>query len=95
MARKATNKVNKEFNLTNAIKSTTKTVNTFVIETSENVIDEVIEGGMKWQEVSEKAIKGGLKLAEIQQDVIFKALESIKSSVKKGGKRFNEVLSSN
>lgn len=94
MARKKINKT-EEFNLTNAIKATTKNVNAFVIETSEEVIDTAIEKGLEWQEVSEKAIKGGLKLAENQQDVVFKALETLKGSMIKGGKRFKEVFSKN
>jgi len=94
MAKKKINKT-EEYNLTNAIKATTKNVNTFVIETSEEVIDTAIERSMQWQEVSEKAIKGGLKLAEIQQDVVFKALESVKGSLIRGSRRFKGVFSNN
>lgn len=94
MAKKKINKT-EEYNLTNAIKLTTKNVNAFVIETSEEVIDTAIERSMQWQEVSEKAIKGGLKLAEMQQDVVFKALESVKGSLIRGSRRFKGVFSNN
>ncbi len=94
MAKKKINKT-EEYNLTNAIKATTKNVNAFVIETSEEVIDSAIERSLQWQEVSEKAIKGGLKLAEIQQDVMFKALETVKGSLIKGSRRFKSVFSNN
>lgn len=95
MARKAINKKTGEYNLTNTIKSTTKNVNAFVLETTEEVIDTAIERGMQWQEISEKAIKGGLKLAENQQDVVFKALETLKGSIIRGSKRFKGVFSNN
>lgn len=94
MARRKINKT-EEFNLTNAIKGTTKNVNAFVLETSEEVIESAIEKGLEWQDVSEKAIKGVLKLSENQQDVVFKALETVKGSLIKGGKRFKEVFSNN
>ena len=94
MAKKKINKT-EEYNLTNAIKATTKNVNAFVIETSEEVIDTAIERSLQWQEVSEKAIKGGLKLAEIQQDVVFKALETVKGSLIKGSRRLKSVYSNN
>jgi hypothetical protein len=94
MAKKKINKT-EEYNLTNAIKATTKNVNAFVIETSEEVIDSAIERSLQWQEVSEKAIKGGLKLAEMQQDVMFKALETVKGSLIKGSRRFKSVFSNN
>ncbi|MBT8234051.1 MAG: hypothetical protein HKO66_12365 [Saprospiraceae bacterium] len=95
MARKATNKKTEEYNLTNAIKTTTKNVNAFVLETTEEVIETAIERGVQWQEVSEKAIKGSLKLAENQQDVMFKALETLKESIMKGSRRFKGVFSNN
>jgi len=96
MARKKINKnISEDHKFTNAIKASTKNVNAFVIETSEEVIDSVIERSLQWQEVSEKAIKGGLKLAEIQQDVVFKALETVKGSLIKSSKRFKGVFNNN
>ena len=91
MARKKINKTEK-YDINKSIKVTTKNINAFVLETSEQLIDAAIEKGMQWQEVSEKAIKGGLKLADNQQDIAFKALEMIKGSVIRGSRRFKSVL---
>ena len=89
----ATNK--KTANYSEQIKKTIKTANNFVLETSEEVIDEAIAKGAAWQNISAKAIAGGLKLAKNQQDVIFTALETIKSSIVKGKKRFEDSSKEN
>lgn len=74
------------------IKSTTKEVNTLVLETTETLIDTAIVRSGQWQKLSEKAIKGGLKLASNQQDLMFTTLEALKSQLMTGSKRFKSMM---
>ena len=77
------------------IKSMTKDVNNFVLQTSEELVDTAIVRGEQWQKVSAKAIKGGLKLAATQQDIMFTTLEAIKGQLMTGTKRFQKLYSKN
>jgi hypothetical protein len=70
------------------IKSSIQGVNKFVLDSTEEIIDNTIEGISKWQGVGEKAIKGGLKIAAKQQDIVFDSLEMAKSQIKKNKARF-------
>lgn len=74
------------------IKSTTKEVNTLVLETTETLIDTAIVRSGQWQKLSEKAIKGGLKLASNQQDLMFTTLETLKAQLMTGSKRFKSMM---
>jgi len=94
MARKKVT-TQKTVEYTDQIKNTIKTANNFVLETTEEILDEAIAKGAAWQNISAKAIEGGLKLAKNQQDVIFTALETIKSSFVKGRKRFETSTEEN
>lgn len=93
----ATKKIKKAIkaNNSNKVKDIIKTANNFVLETTEVVIDEAIVRGSDWQNVSEKAINGGLTLAKNQQDLMFTALETVKSSLIKGSQRFKGIFSNN
>ena len=77
------------------IKSTTKDVNDFVLETSEELLNVAIKRGSQWQVIGDKAIKCGLKLAANQQDIVFTTLESLKGQVMTGSKRFKGLFSKN
>jgi len=79
----------------NKIKETTKDVNDFVLETSENLVDGALKTSTEWTSVTEKAVKGGLKLAETQQDLVFETLESLKGQLLEGRKRFKVLFSKN
>lgn len=98
MATKKTNKVAEKFTFDNAIKTvknTTKNVNNFALETSEEIVIEAINRTEQWQDVANKAIDGGLKLAATQQDIVFDTLESIKGQLMHGRKRFSTLFSKN
>ncbi|MEO0727233.1 MAG: hypothetical protein AAFZ63_21990 [Bacteroidota bacterium] len=71
----------------------TKKANNFVFDTTEEIVDGVLENGPKWQGVAEKAINGGLKLAAKQQDMMFDTLETVKGQFVKSSKRFRKLLS--
>ncbi len=79
----------------NSIKNTVKSVNNFVLETTEVLVDEGFAAGQKWQKLTEKAIKSGLELTEKQTDITFKALEAVKNQVVKGQKKFKTTFSKN
>jgi len=89
--KKAKNK--NAFNMKN-VRNTIKSVNKFVLDTTEDVLDETLERTEDWQSVGEKAIKGGIKVAAKQQDLIFDALESLKKQIKKGKKRAVAITNS-
>lgn len=85
MANKKVTKKN-EFTL-KAFRNTIKSFNKFVLDTTEEVMDETLERAEDWQTVGEKAIKGGIKIAAKQQDLVFDALEAAKKQITKGKKR--------
>ena len=77
------------------VKSTAKNLNNFAFETTEVVVEEMIEKSAQWQKVADKAIKAGLKLSANQQDLTFKTLETMKSQMIDGSKRFKGLFSKN
>ena len=79
----------------NAVKNTVKEVNGFVLETTDELIERTVERTADWQNLAHKAIKGGFKLADNQQELIFTALESVKSQIKQGASRFKTIYSKN
>ena len=79
----------------NKIKESTKDVNDFVLETSENLVQGALKTSNEWTSVTEKAVKGGLKLAETQQDLVFETLETLKGQLMEGRKRFKVLFSKN
>ena len=95
MATKTARNIKKAAPKKSIIKSTAKELNNFVYQTSEVIVDEAFESGAKWQSVSEKATKGILKLSANQQDVMFKAMESVKSQIIDGRKRISSIYSNN
>ncbi len=85
MARKKAN--NKSaFTLKN-VRNTIKSVNKFILDTTEDVLDETLERTEDWQSVGQKAMQGGIKVAAKQQDLIFDALEALKKQIRKGKTR--------
>ncbi|MEM9547886.1 MAG: hypothetical protein AAGA77_18025 [Bacteroidota bacterium] len=69
------------------VRNTVKSVNKFILDTTEEVLDSTLERTEDWQLVGEKAIQGGIKVAAKQQDLVFDALEALKKQIKKGKKR--------
>jgi len=69
------------------VRNTVKSVNKFILDTTEEVLDATLERTEDWQLVGEKAIQGGIKVAAKQQDLVFDALEALKKQIKKGKKR--------
>ncbi len=85
-------KTNNTFDI-KTIKTTTKKVNSFLIDTTEMIVDETLDRTAAWQNVADKAIKGGFKLASTQADITFKALETLKKQWIKGQKNFRTRVS--
>lgn len=91
--KKAFEKVNDNINWEYAdLAKATKSVNDYVLDTADDIVDGVYVNGQKWQGVAEKAIKGGLKLAAKQQDMMFDTMETMKGQFAVGSKRLKKLL---
>ena len=84
-----TSKINNAIN--NAKKSATK-ANDFALNTTEEVVVETINIAEEWHKITEKALKGGVKLLENQQNLIFDALETLKTQFHYGKKRCSKIF---
>ncbi len=76
------------------LRNTIKSVNKFVLDTAEEVLDSTLERTEDWQLVGEKAIQGGIKVAAKQQDLMFDTLETLKKQIQKGKKRAVTITNS-
>ena len=85
MATKKANN-NNTFSL-KGFRDTVKSINKFVLDTTEDVLEETLERAEDWQLVGQKAIHGGIKIAAKQQDLMFDALEAAKKQMVKGKNR--------
>lgn len=85
MARKKVNNKN-TFSL-KGLRNTVKSVNKFILDTTENVLEETLVRAEDWQMVGQKAMNGGIKVAAKQQDLMFDTLEAAKKQIVKGKKR--------
>jgi hypothetical protein len=100
MANKTVTKenVNEKFtmdNVINKVKETAKDVNNVALDTTKDLVNEVIVRGEQWQNVTAKAIEGGMKLMTNQQEIVFDALESVKGQLMHGRKRLKTLFSKN
>lgn len=77
------------------VKTRTKNVNDFMLDNTEDLVNEAIVRGEQWQNVAAKAVKGGLKLAANQQDIMFDTLETIKGQFKNTRTRIKDIFSRN
>lgn len=77
------------------VKSTAKKVNTFTLETAEEVVEGVFANGEKWQDVASKAVKGGFKLVGRQQEIVFDTLEMVKGQLTESANRFKKLFGNN
>jgi hypothetical protein len=89
MANNKSNKVATTF--VAAAKERIAMFNKFVLDTAEDVVDMGIKRTADWQVVAEKAIQGGLKVSAKQQDLVFDALESVKSQIVAGKKQMTKL----
>ena len=85
--------VKKRFNAAiDTTKGSVKKVNEFALKTTEEVVTETMTIAEQWQKVSVKAIKEGFKLASTQQDIVFDALDSLKTQFKYGKKKVTKLF---
>ena len=93
-AKKAAN----DFNITKVVDRViegAKEVNDFMLDNSDELINEAVVRGEQWQDVAAKAVKGGLKLTANTQDIVFDTLETLKSQVQNGRSRMKDLFSKN
>lgn len=98
MANKTAQKENEKFTVEtviNRVKETAKDVNNVALDTTQDLVNEVIVRGEQWQNVTAKAIEGGMKLMTNQQEIVFDALESVKGQIMHGRKRLKNLFSKN
>ncbi len=74
------------------MKFTAKNLHDTALHLSENLVDESLATGAKWQKIMTKALKEGTVLIEKQQDLTFTTLEELKNQVISGNKRFRKLL---
>lgn len=77
------------------VKETAKSVNSYTLETAEELVDGALVNGEKWQGVATKAVNGSLKLAAKQQDIMFTTLETVKKQLTKSSTRFIGLFKNN
>ena len=75
------------------VKTRSNKVNDFMLENTEDLVNEAIVRSEQWQNVASKAVKGGLKLAANQQDIVFDTLEEIKGQIKNTRTRIKDIFS--
>lgn len=95
--KKATKEV-KRFNLDNMVKRVKEgafNANDFILENSEELVQEAIARGEQWQNVGFKAVKGGLKLSANTQDIVFDVLGTLKDQLTDGRSRIKSLFSRN
>lgn len=73
------------------IKKTVKEVNTFTIDTAEDIVEGTIASSEKWQNLAQKAMQGGFKLLDNQQAMFFDALEEVKNQMNKNKERIQKL----
>lgn len=77
------------------VKTTAKAVNEYSLETAEEIVNETLKNGKKWQSIASKAIDGGFDLAAKQQDIVFDTLETVKGQLAKSAVRFRKLFKAN
>ncbi|MGK0365619.1 MAG: hypothetical protein ACI85O_002685 [Saprospiraceae bacterium] len=79
----------------NKIGEVAKKVNTYSLETAEEIIEATEKGSVTWNKLMKKAIKGGLKFSEKNQELVFDTLEVVKKQVTKNAYRATDILTKN
>lgn len=74
------------------VMNSVKSVHNQVLETTETLIDETVNSGVKYQKLATKAIKKTEPLLDKQVDIIFDTVETVYEQVQKGNKRFQKLL---
>lgn len=77
------------------VKETAMNINNVALETADELVDEALVSGKKWNKVAAKAINGGLDLASKQQDIVFTTLETVKGQFSKNANRFKNLFKAN
>ncbi|MFT4666373.1 MAG: hypothetical protein ACI8YQ_004564 [Polaribacter sp.] len=73
-------------------KKTVKSINEFVLETADELVEGSMKNGKKMQSITAKAIEGGLKITAKQQDIVFDTLETVKKQLGKNAVRFSKMF---
>ena len=74
---------------------TGRALNQFALTTADEMADNMLKNGQKWQKITAKAVHGGFQLAEKQQDIVFDALETAKKQLTKSSSRLVKIFTEN
>ncbi len=87
----ATKKVNRKKE-TNNFKAKAKSLHAEVIAVSDDLVEDTIATGEKWQTLMGKTLKEGVNLYGKQQDLVLTTLESLKGQYSTGSYRLRKLL---
>ena len=87
----ATKKVNRKKE-SNYLTKKAKSLHTEVLTISDELVEETIATGERWQNLMRKALKNGVKVYGKQQDLAFDTLESLKDQYNTGTKRLKKLV---
>jgi hypothetical protein len=73
-------------------KDTFKSVNSYALSATEEIVSEGIIVAEQWQTVVNTALKGSLKLAAKQQDIVFDTLTAVKNHINLSRKRISQLI---
>jgi hypothetical protein len=73
-------------------KDTFKSVNSYALSATEEIVSEGIIVAEQWQTVANTALKGSLKLAAKQQDIVFDSLTVVKNHINLSRKRISQLI---
>jgi len=74
------------------VKATVVTLHNDALKLSDNVVEETLATGAKWQKVLAKAIKGGVTIFGKQQEFVLDTLEDLKGQYISGNKRLVKLV---
>ncbi|MGB0930874.1 MAG: hypothetical protein ACPGVB_08865 [Chitinophagales bacterium] len=77
----------------NTVKETAMNINEKAVVVSEEILNEVIEGGEQWQELGKTAIDGSVQLVGQQQDLFLTAFETVKTQLTVSSERLKNIVS--
>jgi len=76
----------------NQVKATVKKVHADVLVATDELVEESLATGQKWQKIFAKVLKGGTKMFAKQQDFTVEAVKTIKGQMINSNKRMRDLL---
>ncbi len=74
------------------VKNTVNSINTFALETADDVLNATAKGNKQWQKTLTKGIDVSAQVMTAQQELVFTALETAKKQFTDGANRFKKLF---